>query len=166
VARKLIITSIVLVCAVAGAVLWMIDPFYWRWPKDDGLLANFRAHTHAFEDLRAIISSTPNANVFTASSWDSLGQAQQETYQTAFRQIGSSWTVTNDRGTVRFIAAVGGSWISIGPEWIKGIEYISIPPEGAGLTTANLDDPKALALGDVYLRPIDQHWYLFVQKSE
>jgi hypothetical protein len=74
--------------------------------------------------------------------------------------------MTTDAQLVRFHFA-GGSLSAIGPGWFKGIEYLPGDlSEREGVVSPELNHPASLATGEVYLRMIDAHWFIFFQNID
>jgi hypothetical protein len=165
--RKLLLIILILGCLIAAAPFLMVELSYWRAPKDAQLISRFQAHRADFERLRdMVLQDSASRSFFRPYELDGIAQDRRDEYEKLFAQVGPGLDVGTARGSVRFIAAVGGSWISIGPEWVKGIEYFPSPPEQWGTSIDRLDNVRALPWGNVYLRQIAPAWYLFVQKTD
>lgn len=67
-------------------------------------------------------------------------------------------------GTVRFILGVRGL-MTIGPERIIGLTYIPSDPARKGTVVPALA-PHARDVGSVYLRQVDNQWYVFTQNTD
>jgi hypothetical protein len=166
--RKLLIAMLAFGFLIAAAAFWAIDPFYWRLPKNAQLSSQFQAHRVAFERLREMTQEDSSKGpFFSASHLDQVSPARQEQYLQLFRELPHGINIGVDAfsGSVRFIVAVGGT-LTIGPEWVKGIEYLPSEPARWGQLSEQLDDPASLPWGNVYLKQVDPHWYLFVQKTD
>ena len=163
----LLLTPLVLGGLVAFAPRLIMKASYFRVPNDSQLISKFLAHRTAFERLREIaLQDSKSRSFFRQHQLDDMAPDRREEYESLLTQIGPGFDVGTDQRTVRFIAAVGGSWISIGPEWVKGIEYIPLSLRGLEPFRHHLDDVRSLEWGNVYLRQIDQDWFVFVQKTD
>jgi hypothetical protein len=167
VSRKVIGAVVLVVCLIGGGLIWLIDPIYLRVPKDAVVSQYFESHRATFERLRDMaLNDAHLASRFAANGLDEkLGQDRSRQYQSLFAQLPPGVVVTTHRQSVRFIFATGGL-LSIGSEWIKGIEYLPSASTDWGKSVNNLDDPAHLATGDVYLREVQPQWFLFLQKTE
>ena len=50
--------------------------------------------------------------------------------------------------------------MTVGPEWAKGIKFISGNPKKEGDIVMSLDDPASLPIGDVYWKQIEPKWFI------
>jgi hypothetical protein len=163
--HKPLLIILAVVCVIVATVVWYIDPLYWRWPKDAALLSQFQRHKPAFEWLReTALQKSDKAWRFSPSDLD---QGQGAPFAGDLPHPDLVVVDNHDgRGIVRFIYAEGGSILSIGPQWTKGIAYLPSEPEREGSQVTHLDDPEALPWGGSYVSKIDQNWYIYVQKTE
>lgn len=167
-ARKLLIGILAFACLVTAIAFFARDPFYWWAPRDEELISQLRAHKSAFERLRDLAQQDSDKGpFFSASQLDKVDPTRRQEYLRLFAELPHGMTIGADSysGATRFIFAVGGV-MTIGPEWVKGIEFIPGQPTRWGHLTNQLDDPASLPWGNVYLRQADEHWYLFLQKTD
>lgn len=156
-----------IVCIISGFIFWMADPLYLKSPTDQRLITIFQEHRAAFEKLRQMASDdSQKESYFSQSSLgNQLNDARKSEYKTLLSEIHSGLIVTTDNQSVRFIFAHGGL-SAIGPEWFKGIEYISGNSRMEGAILPNLNKPASLPVGGVYLMPIERGWFVIFQKTE
>jgi hypothetical protein len=145
----------------------MGDPDKLQAPTDQELIANFHVHRTAFETLRQMVREDRSKTWYFSGSDMSrtLGRKRQFAYRILFDEIQPSLEVTSDDESTRFIFARTGL-MAFGPDAFKGIEYLPGSADRAGKLVDNLDKPAALPTGNVYLRPIEPHWYIIVQKID
>jgi hypothetical protein len=90
-----------------------------------------------------------------------------KSYKKLMSELGSGVVVTWDHtsGGVNFIFVTGGTLLAVGSEWFKGIAYIPNRQEEDGTLLQSLDGAKRLEAG-VYLRKIDENWFLLYERTE
>jgi hypothetical protein len=165
------VKPLVYVVAACGAVallaFWWADPFLFRAPSDREILQTFEAHKSSFEQLRQLaLEDSLIATYFSESNLSgSLGEGRQQLYRKLLSEIWPGLIVTSYRSSVKFIFATGGlSAISGG--WLKGLVNISGNPDDWGTLVASLDNPAKLPSDHLYLRKIEQGWFIVVQKTD
>ena len=149
-------------------LFWLADPLNFRAPKDQKLIKVLQDHREAFEKLRSMaVEDSSSLSYFSESTLrkSKLSETRQKEYERLLSEIrpGLIETVDNDN-VVRFIFASGGL-LSIGPGWLKGIEFIPGNFEREGIAASNLDKMRTAAPG-VYLRAIDSNWFLLYQRDD
>lgn len=165
--RKVIGIALIALCVVGGGLFFAADPFYMRMPKDAVLLRELQARRGAYERVSQMMIEDSNvASKFSRYELNKdLTQERRAEYEQLFAQLPVGMVATTHRQSARFIFASGGL-LSIGPEWIKGVEYLPSAPTDWGKLVDNLDNPSGLAMGNVYLRPAQDQWYIFLQKTD
>jgi hypothetical protein len=168
--RKPIIVGIavvVIVLVILAGALWranaQANP---KW-TDEALISLFHEHKAQFALLREMAAADmPNsAYVSSFDDDDKLTSDQRQKYKNLMSQIAAKFVMTMDYDTTsRFIFAHGGV-SAVGPGWLKGIEYIPGDGERQGKLVQNLDGAAKLP-ADVYLRPIEPHWFLVYQRTD
>ena len=156
------------VCAIGviGAILfWMADPLYLKAPPDRKLIAIFIDHRDAFDSLRRMIVQDSQSYVSASHLDERLSVKRRDEYRNLISEIGAESITPTSMRAVRFVFT-GGGLSAIGPEWFKGIEYAPEDIDRGGIVIGNLDQPRNLVEGQVYLRQIEPHWYLFLQKTD
>jgi hypothetical protein len=150
--------------AVGAILFWLADPLYLKAPKDRQLITVFQGHRAAFEKLRQMAAEDSMWN-FSESHLDArLGDKRRQEYKSLLSEIRPGLSVGRGYQTTRFIFAVGGL-SAIGPEWVKGIEYVPGSIDREGVVLENLDQLASLATGGVYLRQIEPNWFVIFQKT-
>jgi|SRR5580658_365477 hypothetical protein len=136
-------------------------------PKDQELIATFHAHRQAFEQLQEMVTEDARRGWYLEGN-DSRkpDQPRRDEYMNLISQIrpGLRVVMTGPTGAVRFIFAMEGT--AIGPDWVKGIEYV--PPSDhrwEGILLPDLDKAASLP-AHVYIREIEPGWVLFYQRDE
>ena len=168
--RKTVIGLVIACCVVAVPILlilWMADPLNLRAPNDRALIVLFHDHRMALERLRQMATEDLNVQGWriTASSLnEKLDDARKREYRHLLSEVQPLGMSVDYDGTVRF-AYAGGGILAIGPEWGKGIEYVPGDYRKKGAIVQNLDRARKLPLGDVYLRQIEPHWFIFYQRD-
>jgi hypothetical protein len=158
----------VVACFIAiGALLfWLADPLYLKAPKDRALITVFQDHRAAFEQLRQMAVEDSIWDLNEAHLDARLDDKRKREYKRLLSEIRPGLGAGRDYdGKTRFIFAVGGL-SAIGPEWVKGIEYVPGSTDRVGPVLENLDQPASLAWGGVYLRQIEPKWFVFFQKTD
>ena len=138
--------SLALVSA-AIARHWLFPPF----PVEQQAIALYAAHEREFTALTKMIES------------HRTGQLTPEAIAVASRINPRMRIVCDYDGTVRFILGVRGL-MTIGPERIIGLTYIPGDPARKGSVVPALGSYK-LVVGNVYLRKVDNRWYVFTQNT-
>jgi hypothetical protein len=134
-------------------------------PKDQELIATFYAHRQAFEQLQEMVTEDARRGWYLEGS-DSRkpDQPRRDEYKKLISQIrpGLQVVMTGPTGAVRFISA--GEGTAIGPDWVKGIEYV--PGDSwQGVPLPDLDKAASLP-AYVYIREIEPRWFIFYQRDE
>jgi len=151
--------------AVGATIFWLADPLYLKAPKDRELITVFQDHRAAFEKLPQM-AAEDSIWIFSESDLDArLGDKRRQEYKSLLSEIRPGLSVGRGDQTTRFIFA-GGGLLAIGPEWVKGIEYIPGSTDRVGVVLQNLDQPASLATGGVYLRQIEPKWFIFFQNTD
>jgi hypothetical protein len=129
----------------------------WRWlfpplPDEQHVIALYAAHEQEFAALTKMIES------------HCAGQLTPEATAVASRINPRMRVVCDYDGTVRFILGVRGL-MTIGPEQIIGLTYIPGDPARKGSVVPALA-PHTQDVGNVYLRQVDNQWYVFTQNTD
>ena len=136
-------------------------------PKDEQLLKAFSTHRQAFDRLRQMVAEDAKQQgpIFSEDSLrDDLPASRRQEYRTLLESIQPGLVVTFDYdGIVRFIFAATGT-SAIGAGSLKGIEFVPAGAQPGAIMLKSLDDVEKLGEG-VYLRPIEQGWYLLFQET-
>jgi hypothetical protein len=139
-----------------------------RMPKDAELREIFQVHREAFEKLAAM--GTVDTGVVSLLSPEMLDERpltggrevltpeRRSEYTRLLSSIKPDLVMGIDAYRITFSYSRGGSDLSIGPGWMKGIAYLPRGQERVGLVVNNLD--KAPGQNDVYLVPIESKWYI------
>lgn len=158
----------VFVCfiAVGATLFWLADPLYLRAPKDRELIKVFQDHRAAFEQLQQMAVEDSIWDLNEAHLDARLDDKRKQEYKRLLSEIRLGLGAGRDYDEkTRFIFAAGGL-SAIGPEWVKGIEYIPGSTAHVGDVVENLDQPASLAWGGMYLRQIEPKWFVFFQKTD
>jgi hypothetical protein len=129
------------------------------------LIATFYAQRHSFEQLQEMAAEDARHGWYLGASDPSkLDQPRRDEYKKLIPQIrpGLQVAMNGTTGVVRFIFAGEGS--AIGPDWVKGIEYV--PGDSwEGVPLPDLDKAASLP-AHVYIREIEPKWLIFYQRDE
>jgi len=160
-----------LVAAVVMLALLLIGVFVWQYPKlfplivptppDRSVVTSFHAHRQIFETLAQMADQ--DAAIASSSTDESLSVTRRSEYARLLSQIDSKMIVVFDpwRTTKFLFAGEGGG---IGPSWDKGVAHLTAVPDRVGKIVHNLD--KDPGHDDVYLLPIEAHWYVIFQRFD
>ena len=148
-----------------GLAFWLSDPLYIRAPKDDHLVATFRKHRSEFETLKQLATSKQIVFFSESEVVGALSDAEKESVRTLISKIGLGLTGSGSISGLRVVFAAGGI-SAVGPEWIKGIEYVDDDGEREGQVKNSLDHPASLAWGGAYIRKVEPHWFVFLEKDD
>jgi hypothetical protein len=140
-------TFAILFCAIGGFIFWCADPYHFRAPSDQKVIAMFQSHRSQFEAIGTARATSTPADTRSAALPPSV------------LSIGRDYD-----GRVRFVLAEGGLLV-VGPGWAKGIEYVPDRANSIGEIQPDLDKARKLPLG-VYLRAIEPHWFIFYQRDD
>jgi hypothetical protein len=164
---KLVSGAVLGFVVLAAVALWLTGRGAPRVmePKDQELIATFHAHRQAFEQLQEMVTEDARRGWYLEGS-DSRkpDQPRRDEYKKLISQIhpGLQVAMTGPTGTVRFIFA--GEGTAIGPDWVKGIEYV--PGDSwEGILLPDLDQAASLP-AHVYIREIEPRWLIFYQRDE
>ena len=93
-----------------------------------------------------------------------LSSERRSEYVRLLTSIRADLVMGIDFYRITFSYSRGGSALSIGPGWTKGIAYLPHGYEKVGIVVSNLDHPPN---GDhVYLVPIESKWYVIYVQSD
>jgi hypothetical protein len=151
--------------AIGAFLLWLADPLYLKAPNDNDLLIIFHNNRSAFEKLCRMATEDSESYISESNLDVKLSGERRQEYKSLLSGIHSGLIVTTSTQSVRFIFANGGL-SAIGPEWLKGIEYLPKDVAREGTVVKDLDHPALLATGGVYLRLIEPAWFLILQKTD
>lgn len=165
---KFILVAVLAFAVFAAVVLWRKGGGAPRvmGPRDQELIATFHAHRQAFEQLREMAAEDARRNWYLgASDLSTLDQSRQSEYKNLIFQIHPELqaAMNGTTGVVRFIFA--GEGTAIGPDWIKGIEYVPGDYSREGVLSPDLNNAASLP-ANVYMREIEPTWFIFYQRDE
>ena len=166
---KLLVVLFICACCSAFGIYYFLlaKSSEFRAPTDKKIISIFTESHAAFDRLRQMaIEDSLKERYFSKSHLDArLGSARQQEYQLQFDKIQADVEMTASDQSIRFIFASNGK-SAIGPEDIKGIEYLRVGVGREGILQDNLDNSASLPTGNVYLRKIEPSWFIFVQKID
>jgi hypothetical protein len=137
--------------------LWLFPPL----PDEQQVMALYAAHRQEF----AVLVEMIEPNCLAGKLSPSLGGEMSPEATAVASRIDPRMKVFCDHdGTVRFILGVRGL-MTIGPELIIGLTYILGDPARWGSVVPALE-PHEQEVGEVFLRQVDSHWYVFTQNTE
>ncbi len=154
---------------VGSLWLWVNDPLDLQPPKDSRLIATLLQKKNVFERIVTMAQEDgePGWRPDVNSDQKPLPAERVKSYKNLISELGSGVVVTWDHtsGGVNFIFVTGGTLLAVGAEWFKGIAYIPNRQEEDGTLLQSLDGAKRLEAG-VYLRKIDENWFLLYERTE
>ena len=162
--------SILLVGAAAVVVsggLAVAFAISWRAPDDEKLLASFRSHRESFEQLRKLVTEDAKYDgYFSSSHLDSrIDEGRRAQYKELLDSVSDHLSViVNQDGSIKFNVSEGGI-LSVGPGWSKGMEYIPGDVRKSGTLVSSLNRASSMGEG-IYLKRIDDRWFLFYERAE
>jgi hypothetical protein len=137
-------------------------------PRDAELREIFRSHRDAFEKLAAMgIEDTGIVSLLSpemlnerplTDGRETLSPKRRSEYTRLLANIKPDLVMGIDVYRITFSYSRGGSALSIGPGWMKGIAYLPQGHERVGMLVTNLDKPPGQ--NDVYIVPIESKWYI------
>jgi hypothetical protein len=175
---KLVSGTVLAFAVLAAVALWLKGPGAPRVmeprvteprvtePKDQELISTFHAHRQAFEQLQEMATQDARRGWYLAGNDPHKpDQPRRAEYKNLISQIrpGLQVAMTGPTGVVRFIFV--GEGTAIGPDWVKGIEYVPGDYEGEGVLLPDLDKAASLP-ARVYIREIEPRWLIFYQRDE
>jgi len=141
-------TTVVVLCVLVATFLLVTHQRPIVPPSDQSLISLFHEYHKDFKELERIHSDS---------------QVPQEVLESFGKLSPIPRIAVTPPGLIRIIFSETG--VAIGPGWAKGIEYESHNFDGGTIADNSLDKVGGLAPG-VYLRPIEQDWYIFYQKDD
>ena len=135
-------------------------------PRDQDLISIFHTHRRAFEQLKQMASEDARRGWYLGASDPSkLEQARRDGYKKLISEIRPELQVAMDgtTGVMRFIFA--GEGVAIGPDWVKGIEYVPGDYRREGVLLPDLAKAPTLP-ANVYIREIESRWFIFYQRDK
>ena len=165
---KLVSGTVLALVVFAAVALWLKGSGAPRVmePKDQELISTFHAHRQAFEQLQEMVTQDARRGWYLAGNDPHKpDQPRRDEYKNLISQIrpGLQVAMTGPTGVVRFIFASEGT--AIGPDWVKGIEYVPGDYAGEGVSLHDLDKAASLP-AHVYVREIEPRWLIFYQRDE
>jgi hypothetical protein len=158
-----------LIAVVGSLWLWVNDPLDLQPPKDSDLIALFSRQKSIFERIVTMAHEDGERGWLMGANIPqrTVPVERVKSYETLTSELGPNVNILweNKSGTVLFTFQTGGSLLAVGAEWWKGIEYIPTLQEEDGTLMPRLDGARRLAAG-VYLRKIDQNWFLLYERVE
>jgi hypothetical protein len=145
-------------------------------PQDADLVKLFRSHREAFQRLATM--AIEDKDTFSSISVEALNKEpltgglqsvspeRRDEYKRLLSSIRSDLVMGISAFTmsVSFSYWYGGTGLSIGRSWEKGIAYLAQGPERVGRVVASLDEPPLE--DDVYLVPIETKWYIMYEQLD
>ena len=150
ISRRIITIATVLALALGMVVivwLWLFPPF----PDEEDVIALYAAHKQEFVALSRMAESH--------CAWHLTPEMRA-----AARRIKWRMGVYCNHGIVRFVLGER-ALMAIGPEKIIGLTHIPGDPARAG-DVVPVIGAHAQEVGYVYLRRIDDRWYVFTQNTD
>ncbi len=165
---KFVSGTVLAVVVLAAVALWQKGRGARRVmaPKDQELIAAFHAQRHSFEQLQEMAAEDARRGWYLGASDPSkLDQSRRDEYKKLISQTrpGLQVALNGTTGVVRFIFA--GEGTAIGPDWVKGIEYVPRDDNWEGVLLPDLDKAASLP-ASVYIREIEPRWLIFYQRDE
>ena len=150
------------------------DPVAANPPKDAELVASFQSHHDAFERLAVMgMEDTGTVSLLSPEMLNeqsltggrqALSPERRSEYVRLLTNIRPDLVMGIDFYRITFCYSSGGSALSIGPGWMKGIAYLPRGYERVGRVVPNLDhSPK---VDGVDLVPIESEWYVIYVQSD
>ena len=160
--KPLFVAAAILALALIGFFVWQYtSPFPLSVPKDRTLVDSFHAHRQTFETLKEMADR--DTTIASNNTSEGLGVVRRAEYSRLLSQIDRRVKVGFDSSGTVFSFAEGGTGLSIGPSWSKGLAYLPAPSR-VGQIVKNLD--KDPGHDDMYLVPIEGDWYVFYQRTD
>jgi hypothetical protein len=153
---------------IAAPCLSWCDPVAANSPKDAELVASFRSHHDAFEKLAGM--GMEDTGILSLLSFEMLNERpltggrqalspeRRSEYVRLLTSVRPDLVMGIDFYRISFSYSRGGSGLSIGPGWMKGIAYLPQGYERVGIVVPSLDKPPSE--DGVYLVPIEPKWYI------
>lgn len=135
-------------------------------PSDQDLISLFYTHHRAFDQLQQMAAEDARRNWYLGNGdLNKVEQSRRDAYKNLTSEIrpGTQVAMNGTTGVVRFIFA--GEGVAIGPDWVKGIEYVPGDSTREGVLLPDLNKESSLP-ADVYLREIEPRWFIFYQRDE
>jgi hypothetical protein len=147
--RKQIIGVVLALAVLVVAWRWLFPPY----PGEEEVISLYASHKQEFAALSRMVEKHCN------------GQLTPEEIALAGRIDPRMNVACNGYdGTQRFILGVRGL-MTIGPERSIGLTFIPNDPARHGIVVPVLA-PHEQEVGYVYLRQVDDHWYVFTQNTD
>jgi len=146
--RRFTIGTATFLVLVLPLIAWLLPPF----PNEQYVIALYTARAQQFAAVTKMIESNCG------------GQLRPETVAAANRINPRMRVFCDYDGTVRFILGERGL-MAIGPERVIGLTFIPGDPARKGSVVPVLG-PHAMDVGEVYLRQVDNRWYVFSQNTD
>ena len=142
-------SRLLLVVAIAGAILggaavYVVRADQVAGPTDQALLQTFRAHRPVFEQADCRTDHRPSGEL---------------------SKVGVEFTTCDYDGTLRLGFSSNKLGLAIGPGWSKGLTRVVADPRRKGTLVPSTDYASKLP-ADVYLRPIQDQWFIYYQRDE
>lgn len=164
--RSLVTLAFVFGLLIAGSLFWMADPYHFKDPSDEKLIALFHQHHDAFEKLCQMAEVDSRLGYYYSGNGlpreKQLKDSRNQEYKTILSGIGSRIemeVIPNTHTEVQFIFSTSGL-LAIGPESSKGIEFVSGKNDNYEKIVQSLDDLNSLPYG-YYLRLVEPKWFIF-----
>jgi hypothetical protein len=150
------------------------QPLAINMPKDSQLVELFRSHRDAFERL-AVMGIEDAATVSHVSvealkeeplsqGLQALTPARRSEYVRLLSSIRTGLSMGSDAYGVCFSYWSGGTGLSVGRSWEKGIAYLPHGYERVGRLATSLDKPPTQ--DDIYVVPIEPKWYIYYSQLD
>jgi hypothetical protein len=157
--------ALVMILAVL-ALLGLAKAVYAEaFPSDRILMSSFVSHRADYERLRDMVTRDMHSQpIFPEDNLSAaIPRVRRDEYRALLSSIPPVMVTVDYNRIVRFVFAVHGS--AIGPESLKGIEYVPAGARVGASMVQNLNNPEQYAEG-VYLRPIRFGWFVLFQRTD
>jgi hypothetical protein len=168
--RGIISVGLTIGLALFSSLALLADSAKPNIPKDTELMELFRSHLDAFAKLAAM--GLEDANTCSSVSLETLDKEplsdgrqalapeRRGEYRRLLASIRPDLVMGMDASamSVSFSYWHGGTGLSIGRSWEKGIAYLPGGPERVGRVVNSLNEPPPEV--GVYLMPIEPKWYI------
>jgi len=166
--------ALTIILCLSTPFLGCSQPLPVNMPKDAELVELFRSHRDAFERL-AIMGMEDAATVSHVSvealkkeplsdGLQALSPARRSEYVRLLSSIRTDLSMGSDTYGVCFSYWSGGTGLSVGRSWEKGIAYLPHGHERVGAPVTSLD--KVPTQDGMYVVPIERNWYIYYSQLD
>jgi hypothetical protein len=171
---KLATFALTIILLLSSPFLGCSQPLPVNMPKDAQLVELFRSHRDAFEKLASMgmedAGTVSHLSVETLNEEpltdgrQNLAAPRRGEYKRLLSSIRSDLAMGFDPSGAFFSYWRGGTGLSIGRSWEKGIAYLPDGYEKVGILVTNLDKPPTQ--DDIYLVAIEPKWYIYYSQLD